>query len=462
MTATPLRDDNRDSYEYFGNPLYTYSLRQGIEDGFLAPYRVHRVSTRWDSVGFRPNRGQLDRDGRPLPDRVYTMADFERVLSLEGRNDAIAKHLTAHLRATDPYAKTIVFCVDQEHADQMQRHLNNERPDLVKEAAKGNSVYAARVTSEEVEIGRGFLDQFMHVDNRFPVILTTSQMLTTGVDAPTCRNVVLVRTVGTMNEFKQIIGRGTRVREDKGKLFFTILDYAGSATAKFADPEFDAEPLEITADQIDDDGNLIREPEPPRKGGGGGGGPREPKYHIHGGAVSVDTEVSYDLDAAGGKLRTMQVTQYTADAVRTLYANPDKLRSRWVRECGEVERELVDRGIDSGNLAAQVGLPDADLFDILCHRAYSAPAPTRRERAERLRKGQTDFFNQFAPEPRRILQEMLEQYATHGHRQLVMPDALEVGPIRAHGNLAEIVAKFGGADRLRDAMDRLQELLYSS
>ena len=204
---------------YFGDPLTVYSLRQGIEDGFLAPYRVHRVVTTLDAAGWRPAKGQLDKSGLPIPDDVYLTKDFERTVSLQGRTEAIAGHLSDHLRKTDRYGKTIVVCVDQEHADQMRRALSNLNPDLAQETAALGTVYAVRVTSDEGQIGRGFLSQFQDVDTKFPVILTNSQLLTTGVDAETVKNVALVRVVGAMSEFKQIIGRGTRVREGGRRSF---------------------------------------------------------------------------------------------------------------------------------------------------------------------------------------------------------------------------------------------------
>jgi type I restriction enzyme, R subunit len=225
MTATPLRDANRDTYRYFGNPIYEYSLRQGIEDGFLAPYRVHRVITESDAAGWRPSKDDLDRYGRPIPDDECQTKDFEHVVALRARTETIARHLTEFLKKTDRFAKTIVFCVDQEHASEMRRALSNLNHDLVIQ----HPDYACRVTADEGDIGRGHLGRFQDVDTKTPVILTTSQLLTTGVEAPTCKNIVLARIVGSMSEFKQIIGRGTRVRDDYGKLWFNILDYTGAA-----------------------------------------------------------------------------------------------------------------------------------------------------------------------------------------------------------------------------------------
>src|SRR5438477_2186802 len=254
MTATPLRDETRDTYLYFGNPIYQYSLRQGIEDGFLAPYRVHRVITQWDAAGWRPSKDDIDRYGRRIPDEVYGTSDFERKVALLKRTEAIAKHLTDFLNKTDRFAKTIVFCVDQEHASDMRTALSNLNSDLVREYPD----YVCRVTADEGDIGRGHLSRFQDVESRSPVILTTSQLLTTGVDAPTCKNIVIARVVGSLTEFKQIIGRGTRVRDDYGKLWFNIIDYTGSATQRFADPEFDGDPAFISQEEIDAVGKKIK------------------------------------------------------------------------------------------------------------------------------------------------------------------------------------------------------------
>lgn len=475
MTATPLREDNRDTYSYFGNPLYTYSLKQGIADGFLAPYRVHRILTTYDAAGWRPNKGQLDKYGREIPDDEYHTKDFERTVSLQSRTDAIARHLTDFLKKTDRHAKTIVFCVDQEHADQMRRALNNLNADLVQQLPRGEE-YVARVTSDEGDIGRGFLSKFQDPEERYPVILTTSQLLTTGVDAQTCQNVVLVRVIGSMSEFKQIIGRGTRVREDKGKLFFNILDYTGSATRMFADPDFDGEPSLSTTEAVDDEGNTIEgsvqideaEQSPqddetsdpdyddehhlPRK------------FYVQGGRTEIDTEVIYDLNADGSKLRTVQITQYVAETVRTLYTDPEELRQKWsdFEQRSDIYEKLEDRGIDFGELASAAGQPDADPFDLLCHLAFNAPLLTRRERAEKLRQEKPDFFDQFGPEAKAILNELLEKYAEHGTRQFSIPDVLEVPPISTHGNVVEIASKFGGSDKLIAAVRRLQQLLYAA
>ncbi len=476
MTATPLREDNRDTYLYFGNPLYTYSLKQGIADGFLSPYRVHRILTTFDATGWRPDQGQTDKFGRVVPDDEYHTKDFERTISIDARTQAIAKHISDFLKKTNRHSKTIVFCVDQEHADQMRRAIHNLNADILNELPPGEE-YVARVTSDEGKIGKGFLGKFQDPEERYPVILTTSQLLTTGVDAPTCQNVVLVRTVGSMSEFKQIIGRGTRVREENGKLFFNILDYTGSATQMFADPDFDGEPVLISEEEIDEDGETIEgsdhveeEQEEPTNEEDTSDpdyddeNPEPRKFYVHGGPGGIDTEVTMDLDYDGSKLRTVQITQYVADTVRTLYTNPDDLRKQWsdFEQRSSVVEAFEERGIDFHELAAQAGHPDAEPYDLLCHLAFNAPLLTRKQRAEKLRKERMDFFDRFGPEARAILEEMLDKYADHGSSQFSIPNVLEVPPISAHGNVVEIAKKFGGADQLSAAVSQLQMLLYAA
>ena len=476
MTATPLRDDNRDTYLYFGNPIYTYSLRQGIDDGFLAPYRVHRIVTQWDAAGWRPSKDELDRYGREIPDEVYTTGDFERRVALRARTQAVARHLTDFLKKTDRFAKTIVFCVDQEHASEMRTALNNLNSDLVKVYPD----YVCRVTSDEGDIGRGHMQRFQDVETRTPVILTTSQLLTTGLDAPTCRNIVLVRLVNSMVEFKQIIGRGTRVRDDYGKLWFNILDYSGAATAKFADPAFDGDPAFATQEEIDENGKVkeseVITPEEPEDDGGeiheppGGtvisdnfGLNQRKKFYYDGGQVEIAADLVYELDADGKQLRVVKLTDYTGDKVRSICPSTVDLRARWSNpeQRAEIIEQLRERGIDFEMLASQAGKPDADPFDLLCHLAYNAPILTRRQRADRVKKQQDAFFNYFKPEAQEILADLLEKYAADGELQFTLPDVLKLPPISHHGNVNEIIGKFGGADQLRKAVNQLQTLLYA-
>jgi type I restriction enzyme, R subunit len=471
MTATPLREEIRDTYRYFGNPIYTYSLRQGIEDGFLAPYRVHRVITTWDAAGWRPSKGDLDRYGRAIPDDEYQTREFERVVALRARTEAVAAHLTEFMRRTDRFAKSMVFCVDQDHASEMRQALNNLNADLVRQ----DPDYVCRVTADEGDIGRGHLGRFQDVERATPVILTTSQLLTTGVDAPTCKNIVLVRVINSMVEFKQIIGRGTRVRDDYDKLFFNILDYTGSATRLFADPEFDGEPAALIEEELTERG-LVSEPAlPPYEGRDGDLGdefPAEPpepqgprrKYYFDGGQVEIAAHLVYELDPDGRQLRVIKFTDYTAEKVRTLFRTAAELRAAWADSVsrGEVIAGLAARGIDFDELAVAAGQPEGDPFDVLCHVAFNAPLRTRRERAQRVQSEKRDFFALYGPEARAILNELLDKYADHGAAQFTLPDVLEVPPINRHGNILEIARLFGGEEQLRDAIQKLQNLLYAA
>jgi type I restriction enzyme R subunit len=472
MTATPLREDNRDTYKYFGNPLYIYSLRQGIEDGFLAPYRVHRIVSTVDATGWRPSKGEVDRYGREIPDELYGTRDFDRAVALKSRTEAIAHNITEFLKKTDRFGKTIVFCVDQEHADEMRRALNNLNADLVRE----NADFVCRVTSDEGGVGRGHLSNFQDVERRTPVILTTSQMLTTGVDAPTVQNVVLVRVINSMTEFKQIIGRGTRVRDDYGKLFFNILDYTGSATQLFADPDFDGVPVIETEQRIDEEGqptegeiiitpeeesdqaevDRVAEPAAPF-------GERR-KFYFDGGQVEIAAQLVYELDADGNQLRVVRFTDYTAERVRTLYTNAAELRNQWANpdRRQEIIDKLAERGIDFDELVTAADHPEADPLDLLCHVAFNAPLRTRRERAQRLRSEKKDFFEQFAPEAREVLDELLDKYTEHGTAQFVVPDVLEVPPISERGNVMQIARYFDGEEKLVEAIRKLQTLLYAA
>lgn len=474
MTATPLREDNRDTYRYFGNPIYTYSLRQGIDDGFLAPYRVHRIVSTVDAAGWRPTPGELDRYGREIPDAVYGTPEFERLIALKARTQAIAKNLTDFMKKTDRFAKTIVFCVDQEHAEEMRKALSNLNSDLVQQ----HPDYVVRVVSDEGDIGRGYLSKFMELETSTPTIVTTSQMLTTGVDVQTCKNVVLVRTINSMTEFKQIIGRGTRVRDDYGKMFFNILDYTGSATRLFADPEFDGDPAQITESKMDEAGETVGETEvveqepptpeemeedtpPPLPPDDDENAPRR-KYYVDGGSVEIAAHLVYDLDADGKRLQVKKFTDYTGENVRSMYPSAADLRAKWSNseERAAIIDALEQRGITFEELVEVANQPDADPFDLLCHVAYSAPIRTRRERAEAAKTDGKPFFDKFTDGARQVLDQLLEKYIEYGTAQFLIPDALKVPPISEHGNVIEIAALFGGGDKLRSAVEELQRLLY--
>ncbi len=471
MTATPRRTDNIDTYEYFGDPIYTYSLKQGIADGFLAPYRVYRVIPDVDASGLQIDPGVLDRFGREVPPGLYGTKEFERVVSLLSRTEVVARHLTEFLKRTDRYDKTIVFCVDQEHALDMRNALARCNTDLM----KVHPNYVARVVSDEKKIGREHLDDFQDPENRLPVILTSSQMLTTGVDAPTCRNVVLFRTINSMVDFKQIIGRGTRVSEEHGKFWFTIIDYVG-ATQLFYDPAFDGDPVRVTRTEIDSQGNetavqdseegtLQPEEEAPR----GvmeieqrvGELPR--KYYVDNVEVYIVGEQAFELDPEGNVLRTMEFTDYVTQNVRHLNLTAEHLRQAWplTEQRREILEQLRQHGIDPEHLAAVTHHEDTDALDLLLHVAYNAPLVSRQERLEKLRQKKSNFLNTFTPAARQILDALLEKYADYGISQFDdLPNLLHVQPFAGYGAPTEIYALFGGAVKLVQAVDELQKGLY--
>ena len=378
----------------------------------------------------------------------------------------------------------VIFCADQEHASEMRTALNNLNADLVQQFPD----YVCRVTADEGDVGRGHMQRFQDVETRTPVILTTSQLLTTGLDAPTCRNVVLVRLVNSIVEFKQIIGRGTRVRDDYGKLWFNILDYTGTATRNFADPAFDGDPAFATQEEIDEYGQTrntlvltaenaenaeeqaseLHEEPPPyaplSASTGERDGVRCREYYFDGGQVEIVAELVHELDADGKQLRVVKLTDYTAEKVRTICASPDELRARWADagQRADIIQQLAERGIDFQQVALQAGKPDTDPFDLLCHLAFNAPVLTRRQRADRVKKQQAAFFGYFSPEAREILGLLLEKYAADAELQFTLPDVLKVPPISHHGNVNEIIGKFGGPDQLRNAVNQLQSLLYAA
>lgn len=475
LTATPLRDDNIDTYAYFGNPLYIYSLRQGIEDGFLAPYLVHRVVTEIDAIGFRPQEGQLDDNGMLIPDGIYTTPDFENTLSFLPRTHAVVNHLHNFMLKHGRFDKTIVFCVNQEHADQFRREINNLNADLVRQYPD----YAVRIVSEEGDIGKGFLSKFMDIDEAIPVVVTTSRLMSTGVDVPTCKNIAIFRTVNSMTEFKQIIGRGTRVREDKEKLFFTILDYIGSATRNFADPDFDGEPPLVTEEEIDANGNVIdleewmpeqaeedtdqwedeqSEEELPDTNNAGG---TRQKYYISKGTVSIVAETIQILDS-NGKLRTVQFTQYARERMTTMFSSMSDFRIKWndLQQRAFILEELENNGISIDQLMEITKQQDIDPFDLLCLVAFDLKPLTRKQRADLLKKNKPEFFAHFSERAKVILNLILEKYVDYGLNQ-IRPDIISVEPITQQGNPIEIVSEFGGVEEFKSAIAELQTLLYA-
>jgi len=464
LTATPLRDDNIDTYDYFENPLYTYSLKQGIEDGFLAPYIVHRIVPEPDATGFRPEEGQLDDFGELIPDEIYTTPDFENTLSHLPRTKAVVKHLYDFMVKNGRFDKTIVFCVNQEHADHFRREMSNLNSDLVIQYPD----YVVRIVSDEKEVGKGHLGKFMDIDELIPVVVTTSRLLSTGVDVQTCKNIVLFRIVNSMTEFKQIIGRGTRVREDKEKLFFTILDYTGTATRNFADPDFDGEPPLITEEEIDSNGETIPGTEkiisdslPPDEELMSdqelteGEGSKRKKYYISEGEVSIATE-SVQIIGADGKLRTVQFTQYAKEQITTLFPSANELRSKWSKaeERQQIIDELENSGISIEQLMEITKQKETDPFDLLCFVAYNLKPKTRKQRAELLQKNKPDFFLLYSEKAQHVLKMILEKYVDFGLNQ-IRPDIISAEPIRQEGNEIEIVNEFGGIGFLYRVWQRM-------
>ena len=474
MTATPKRDETVDSYEYFGDPLFEYSLAQGIDDGFLAPYRVRRVVLSPDAHGWAPEQGQLDLFGKEIPDDLYTTKDFERVVSLLTRTDAAAKHLTDYLQRTDRFAKTVVFCVNQEHADDMRRALHNANADLTRRHPN----YVVRIVSDEGGIGRAHLGAFRDVETDVPVIATTSEMLSTGVDMPTVRNIVLFKPVGSMALFKQMIGRGTRLFPDEDKLTFDIIDYSG-ATALFSDPEFDGPPERVDLEEIDEEGSVVvevvvEEPEPDVGSGIDGdhtgdtvdpddldGEPRV-KFYVDDVEVWVTAEAAYHLDPDTHRLRLVEYRDFVTETVRSLFPSASELRSLWANRVGRLDvlDALGAHGIDATDMLERTGLVDADPIDVLVHLAWSQPLATRIDRIRRVRKEHAEFFEQFQPAARDVLAKLLDKYAEHGIGQLDDLGVLQVPPLSSMGSPAEIAGRFGSVAALQHAVASLGELLY--
>ena len=440
------------------------------------PYRVHRVVLSPDAMGWSPTPQQLDRYGREIPEGVYTTREFERIVSLLERTKAAAGHLTEYLKRTDRFAKTLVFCVDSEHAEQMRMALHEANADLTRQYPH----YVARIVSDEGDVGREHLSNFVDPERETPVIATTSKLLSTGVDIPTCRNVVLFRPVGSMVEFKQIIGRGTRLFPDQDKLSFQIIDYA-AATSHFADPDFDGLPELVIEEEVDDRGEPVEEtvvaaPEPPYDSGAeapSGEAEVTPedleaahvrKYYVDDGQVFITAESVYVLDPADDKLRVVAYADFAADQIRRLYPHPDDLRARWRTADGrdQIVEELARRGVSFPELAERSGLVDADPFDLLVHIAWNSPLATRRDRVNQLKREQRAFLERFAPEAREILSALLEKYAEHGIGQLDDLAVLEVPPLSSYGSPLEIADRFGGPERLRQAVERLSDLLYAA
>lgn len=467
LTATPKETRDVSNISYFGEPVYTYSLKQGIDDGFLAPYKVVRVSTSVDD-SWRPTKGLTDKYGYEVEDRIYNLRDYDRHLVIDGRTQIVAKRISDYLKKVDRLAKTIVFCVDIDHANRMRQALINENADLV---AKHPN-YVVKITGDD-DIGKRELDNFMDVEERFPVIATTSKMLTTGVDTKMVKLIVLEANIGSMTEFKQIIGRGTRIREAEGKVYFTIMDFR-KATNLFADPDFDGEPVQIYEPGPEEDVvppdvieavveaaaeaarkaqsrpdiSIKDEPEKRRK------------FHINNVEVTLAHErVQYY--GADGKLITESLRDYTKKNVRREFASLDTFVQKWHSSPQKeaLVKELAEQGVLIEALREEVG-QDLDEFDLICHIAFDQPPLTRKERANSVRK--RNYFAKYSGLAKDVLNKLLEKYEAEGIFPLEKREVLQVQPLNEMGSPIELVRAFGSAKAFDAAVRELEAELYKS
>jgi type I restriction enzyme R subunit len=479
LTATPKETKEASNTTYFGAPVYTYSLKQGIEDGFLAPYKVIRIATDVDAVGYTPEKGKIDKLGQAVEQRLYNTKDFDRNLVLEKRTRLVASKVWEYLRSTDPMAKSIVFCDDQDHAERMRQELVKIIP-----AAASNRRYVMRITGDDNE-GKSQLSYFIDNDEPYPVIATTSKLLTTGVDAKTCKLIVLDQNINSMTEFKQIIGRGTRLREDYQKLYFTIMDFKG-ATRLFADPDFDGEPVVIYEPKPDDpvvppdvtEVPSIGELEPPSyrpdliggddtlpDGNTGGGGEGRVKYVIDDVNVRVAVERSQYLDA-DGKLITEDYRVLLKDEIKKALQSEFGSLTDFLRRWNSAERKLVvleeltDHGVPLDVL--QQAVPNGaelDVFDLVAHVAFDQRPLTRSERANNVKK--RNVFGQYGEQARAVLEALLEKFADHGVQDLEDAKVLELPPFDQFGSKTQIRRGiFGSIERYTQAVQALEQALY--
>ena len=474
LTATPKETKEVSSTEYFGDPLYTYSLKQGIDDGFLAPYKVIKVTLDIDVEGWRPPKGFKDKDGQLVEDRLYNRTDFDKYLVVEERRQAVARKITEFLKGSDRFSKTIVFCVDIEHAEGMRKELANANADLV----SANSKYVMQITGDNEE-GKRHLDAFISPTEPYPVIATTSKLMTTGVDAQTCKLIVLDSNIGSMTEFKQIIGRGTRINEDFGKHYFTIMDFR-NVTALFADKDFDGDPVRVKeATEADDisnaeneagDASIVDEqtgaevefpdpekpdisiPEDPASEG------KRRKVTVNGVEVTIIKErVQYM--GSDGKIITESLRDYTRKNVRTAYASLESFLKTWKQADKKrvIVEELEQQGVLFAALNDEIGSA-FDPFDLICHVAYEQKPLTRKERAEQVKK--RDYFTKYGELARKVIAALLDKYSDDGLLDLENPAIITMDPIKRLGTAREIIDGFGGKLAFDAAIHSLTDELY--
>ena len=475
LTATPRETKETSNTEYFGEPVYTYSLKQGIDDGFLAPYKVIRVALNVDSEGYRPQQGKTDKDGVEIEDRIYNRKDFDRKLVIDERTDIIAKKVTEYLKGLDRFAKTIIFCVDIDHAERMRHAISRHNADLVAE----NYKYVMQITGDNDE-GKRELDNFINPEEKYPVIATTSELMTTGVDAQTCKVIVLDANINSMTKFKQIVGRGTRINEEFDKLYFTILDFR-NATDNFADPAFDGDPLRvkpITEDvdltDIEDEEeedetpiidevtgaeitivkpvirNTFEEPQTEYI--------KRPKQYINGVNVSVlvSRELYFD---SNGKPITISLKDHTKEIIKGKYTSLEDFLLSWnhADKKEAIIKELQKQGVMVEALYEAVD-KQVDLFDLICHVAYDQPPLTRKERANNVKK--RNYFTKYGEQARKVLETLLDKYADEGVENIESIEVLRVKPFDEYGSPIEIISHFGDKQHYLDAVKELETELY--
>lgn len=458
MTATPKETKYQSSITYFDEPIYTYSLKEGIEDGFLAPFKVVNITT---NIGdeWRPTKGQKDINGNLIEDRIYNNTDYDYNIVIEDRIREVAHEITCYLKNTDRMAKTIVFCADEEHADRMRTALVNENSDMCRK----NPDYVVRITGSD-PYGQSKLNYFISVASKYPVIATTSKLLSTGVDCKMVKLIVLDQRINSMTEFKQIIGRGTRIREKDGKTHFTIMDFR-NITRLFADPDWDG-PIEVDESygkqkpkpypEYKDDPTIIHEPDPkPRPN-------PKPIVDKNGCRVEVINKVVSVYDANGKLLRTESITDYTRKNINDTYVNLDDFINHW--NAAEKKAEITDlmreSGIDLQALKIERNMENVDDFDFICHIAYGKKPLTRKERAENVKK--RDVFNRYGAEARKVLEALLDKYANDGISQLENRMVLKLDPFRQMGSPANIAKLFGGNKQYFSAVKELENLIYNN
>lgn len=454
MTATPKETKYISNITYFGDPIYTYSLKEGIEDGFLAPFKVINITTDIGD-GWRPRRGQLDKYGNPIEDRIYTNSDYDYNIIIEDRIQQVAAEITKYLKATDRMAKTIVFCATEDAAERMRIALVNLNADMVKK----NPDYVVRITGSDV-YGKSKLDYFISVSAPYPVIATTSKLLSTGADCKMTKLIVLDEMIGSMTEFKQIIGRGTRLREKEGKTHFVVMDFR-NVTRLFADPDWDG-PIEV-------DPNYPPKPGPgsgpdPGPGPGPGPGPNPPKekpvVDRNGCRVEIVYKTVSIYDANGKLLRQESITDYTKENVRGEYATLDAFIREWRADPKKekIRDMLRERGIDLDKMKAEQGMSDVDDFDFICHVAYDKKPLTRKERANNVKK--RDFLSKYSGVAREILEALLDKYMDLGIREIGKAEILKLDPFLRYGKPAKISSFFGGKAGYLKAVQELEDAIY--